>query len=50
MALEEYEDSAVGLVQSFAKRFPDSQVDDILVSLAEKDAPHFVEVAQNGTQ
>lgn len=46
--LEEYEENAAGLVQSFVKRYPGNDVDDFLVSLAEKDAAHFAD-STNGT-
>lgn len=40
--LNEYEESAAGIIQSFVDRFPvDSKIPDILLQLSQNDSKYF---------
>ncbi|XP_033735100.1 dipeptidyl peptidase 3-like [Pecten maximus] len=39
--LKNYDSSAAGLIQSFAERFPSTDIDDIVEKLWEKEKPYF---------
>ncbi|KAL3874244.1 hypothetical protein ACJMK2_037287 [Sinanodonta woodiana] len=41
VALKSYETTPAGLIQSFQERFPNTEIDDIIQELWDKDAEHF---------